>query len=308
MSDDHVKHGWNLTRCDFLKASGTVVCGLSLRSAGATESTARLRFGILTDPHYADTAPKGSRHYRESVAKMAECIALMNEQRVDFIVELGDFKDQNKPVSEASSLENLKAIESVFGRFKGPRYHVLGNHDADSISKEQFLANTENTGIEPGSKYYSFDSKGLHFIVLDPNYKADGSDYDHGNFHWKDTNIPDQEMAWLKNDLAETTAPTIAFIHQPLDPRDETLFIKNADQVRQALQESKKVLAVFQGHLHKGNYSHIEGIHYYTLKAMVEGTGAANNSYAIVEVDHGGNITVTGYSRAVCQTMNKAPA
>ena len=64
------------------------------------------------------------------------------------------------------------------------KYHVLGNHDADSISKEQFLANIKNTNISDGSKYYSFDLKGLHFIVLDANYCADGSDYDHGNFSW----------------------------------------------------------------------------------------------------------------------------
>ena len=29
----------------------------------------------------------------------------------------------------------------------GPRYHCVGNHDVDSITKQQFLENIENTGI-----------------------------------------------------------------------------------------------------------------------------------------------------------------
>lgn len=289
---------WKPTRSDFLKASGAVIGCLPIGAAVADRSSI-LRFGMVTDTHYADRIPKGLRHYRESSAKMAECVARMNEQQVDFLIELGDFKDQNQPTSEASTLENLKAIESVYGRFKGPRYHVLGNHDVDSISKQQFLEHIENTGIESDTNYYSFDAKGLHFIVLDPNYKADGSDYDHGNFDWQEAHIPDPQLEWLRNDLAKTSSPAIVFIHQPLDPRGEKVFVSNANQVRQVLQESKQVLAVFQGHLHGGYHTRIGGIHYYTLKAMVEGTGAENNSYAIVEVDNDHNITVTGYRRAV---------
>jgi hypothetical protein len=39
--------------------------------------------------------------------------------------------------------------------------------DADSISKEQFSDSVENTGINAGRTYYSFDFKGAHFVVLD---------------------------------------------------------------------------------------------------------------------------------------------
>lgn len=50
-------------------------------------------------------------------------------------------------------------------------------------------------------------------------------------------------------------------------------------------------------------YSHIKGIHYYTLKALVKGSGAENNSYAIVEVRRNRDVTVTGYRKAVGKTM-----
>jgi hypothetical protein len=54
---------------------------------------------------------------------------------VDFLVELGDFKDEDDPSVEVNTISYLQAMEAVFGQFRGPIYHVLGNHDMDSISK-----------------------------------------------------------------------------------------------------------------------------------------------------------------------------
>lgn len=299
---------WIITRREFLKSSGLVIAGLSIgipfASANRTYSKDKLSFGIVTDAHYADSEPYGTRSYRESLTKMNECVALMNDKKVDFLIELGDLKDQGNPINEDSTLKYLTAIENVYGKFNGPRYHVLGNHDVDSISKLQFLARVENTGITKGLTYYSFDAKGFHFVVLDANFKADGSDYDHGNFNWEDTNIPVWQLNWLKEDLLSTSKPVIVFIHQQLDVTGIT-GVRNAAKVREVLQESKKVLAVFQGHHHAGHYSQIEGIHYYTLKAMVEGNGEENNSYAIVDISMENRIAVSGYRRAESKNLEK---
>jgi hypothetical protein len=299
-------HDWMVTRRAFLKGSGLLIAGLStglpFARANSLDGKAKLSFGIVTDVHYADRDLIGSRNYRESLAKMTECVKLMNDKKVDFFVELGDLKDQGNPITEESTLKYLDTIEKVYGQFKGPRYHVLGNHDVDSISKEQFLAHVDNTGIAKGSTYYSFDLKGLHFVVLDANYNADGSDYDHGEFDWTDTNVPLKQLNWLKKDLASTTKPVITFVHQQLDVTGST-GVKNGPQVRQVLQDSKSALAVFQGHHHAGHYSYIEGVHYYTLKGMVEGSGGQNNSYAIVEVYDDNSIVVTGYRKALSKEM-----
>ncbi len=185
----------------------------------------------------------------------------------------------------------------MFQQFAGPRYHVLGNHDMDSLSKRQFLGNVENTGLDAGRSYYSFDIRGLHGIVLDANYRADGSDYDHGNFDWTDANIPAHELDWLRQDLAAAKGRAVVFIHQLLDG-EGPVYVKNAREVRQILRESDKVPAVFQGHHHEGAYSRIDGIHYYTLKAVVEGQGQENNSYAIVELQADRNLIVTGCRKA----------
>lgn len=298
---------WQVARRDFLKASGLVIASrfAGMRSAHAGESSHRikLRFGIVTDAHFADGAPRGSRHYQESVAKMAECVTLMNEEKVDFLVELGDFKDQGAPPREQETLQYLATIEEVFRQFAGPRYHVLGNHDVDSLSKAQFLANIENTGIQKDATYYTFDAKGVRLVVLDANYNADGTDYNHGQFDWTDTNVPPQELDWIRKNLASTPKPIIVFVHQQLDGTGSHS-IRNAQRVRHILQECRRVLAVFQGHNHAGHYSHIEGIHYYTLKAMVEGSGEENSAFAIVEVDDHGNMVVNGYRKAVQRRMD----
>jgi predicted phosphodiesterase len=299
-ANNSFRRGWVVTRRAFLKSSAASLAGLSLSCAqfGGSKATPRTtRFGIVTDCHYADADAAGTRFYRESPDKLRECAELMNAEGVDFLIELGDFKDQGKPPVERETLSYLKAVERVFTQFDGPRYHVLGNHDLDSISKAQFLSRVENTGIDAGRSYYSFDVNRLHCVVLDANYTTEGADYDHGNFDWTDANVPTAELTWLVQDLAAAENPVVVFTHQLLDGTG-SVYVKNADQVRHILEDSGKVLAVFQGHHHAGSYSKIEGIHYYTLKALVEGTGPENNSYAIAEALPDGSITVTGYRRA----------
>ncbi len=299
-----------ISRRVFLKASAACLTGLvasppscSPRVSSKPRSGSA-RFGIVTDTHYADTDTVGSRFYRHSLDKLTEYVELMNKQRVDFLVELGDFKDQDYPAVEQKTLSYLVAAEKIFQQFNGPTYHVLGNHDEDSISKTQFLTRVENTDIRSERSYYSFDLNGLHFVVLDANYRGDGVEYDRGNFDWTDTNIPPAELDWLKQDLNTTTLPVVVFVHQLLDGTGP-VYVKNAEAVRQILEQSGKVLRVFQGHHHPGSYSYIREIHYYTLKALVEGAGPENNSYAIVDIRGDHSITITGYRNANSRQLGR---
>jgi predicted phosphodiesterase len=261
-----------------------------------------IRFGILTDIHYAD-APDNhelNRYFRESLKKVAECTELMNEQKVDFLIELGDLKDQGDPPNETETLKYLESIENVLKKFKGPLYHVLGNHDFDSISKLQFLEVVSDYGFKNAVNYYSFTTGSFHFIVLDANYNELSLEYDHGNFDWTEAHIPDKQLRWLKSDLKFHKKPTIVFIHHQLDSplvADKRHCPDNADIVRKMLEDSGHVLAVFQGHYHKGGLNKINNIFYYTLKAVVEGSGPENNNYAIVEIDEELKIRIKGYRK-----------
>lgn len=297
-----------ISRRKFLVLTGSTTAGaLICPSIGAMQDhKPAIRFGMLSDVHYADRAPAENRFYRQSLAKVQECMEVMNREKVDFVIELGDFKDQDVLAQEARTLTYVSDIESVFQQFNGPTYHVLGNHDMDSISKEQFLTRVENTGIATSESYYSFNQNGFHFIVLDGNFTGEGIAYDHGNFTWDNAFIPSQELNWLKKDLESNQLPAIVFIHQMLDDsKSKAHSVQNAAEVRQVLEQSGKVLCVFQGHVHEERYRLVNNIHYYSIMAVADHEGPANNSYVIVEGYKDESLVVKGFRRASHQKFNK---
>jgi len=290
-------------RLPFIAAS-LLVAALAVPAAQAPPL---VRFGVVTDLHYADIDPNGARSYRESDAKLAECVQVMNANGVAFLVELGDFKDQDKTPDEARTLGYLQKIESVFAGFKGPRYHVIGNHDTDSLSKAQYLAAAPNTGIVPNATRYTFVSGGVRFVVLDAGHKSDGSDYDRGNYDWSDSNVDAPQLGWLAETLAASTEPAVVFVHQQLDG-EGVYCVRNAAQIREVLEKSGKVIAVLQGHRHEGGFSTINGIPYFTFKALVEGAGPRNSAYSIVDVMPDLEVRVFGYRQAESRTFRAAAA
>jgi 3',5'-cyclic AMP phosphodiesterase CpdA len=269
----------------------------------AAQAPPLVRFGVVTDLHYADIDPSGARTYRESDAKLAECVQVMNAKGVNFLVELGDFKDQDKTPDESRTLGYLQRIEAVFAGFKGPRYHVIGNHDTDSLSKAQFLAAAPNTGIVPNATRYTFVSGGVRFVVLDASHRSDGSDYDHGNFEWSDSNIDGPQLDWLTKALAASAEPAIVFVHQQLDGAG-AYYVKNAAEVRHVLEKSGTVIAVLQGHRHEGGFSTINGIPYFTFRGLIEGAGPWNSSYSIVDVMPDLSVRILGYRNAESRSFS----
>jgi predicted phosphodiesterase len=265
-----------------------------------------LRFGVITDLHYADRDPQSGRAYRESVSKLAEFVRVMNRERVDFVIELGDYKDQDPKPDPARTRLFLRTIESVFGRFIGPRFHVLGNHDEDSLSKAEFLAGAENAGIPAGRTYYAFEVKGVRFVVLDANFRSDGKAFERGDFAWEDCNLPAAELEWLKAELQAGAGPVVVFIHQQLDG-EGAYFVRNAASARKILEDSGRPTVVFQGHRHEGAYSVINGIPYLTFKAAGEGSGLANNKFALVEIAPGRKIKIRGFGREDSRGIHFSP-
>ena len=301
-----MNNGWTISRRRFLGFTGTFATGL-LFSPDLLAKSGEIpvvRFGMLSDVHYADREPAGARFYRQSLGKVQECIDRMNQEKLDFAIEMGDFKDQDAVPNEANTLKYLTTIESVLQKFNGPTYHVLGNHDMDGISKLQLLERIENTDIPATESYYSFNQKGIHFVVLDGNFTSEGKEYDHGNFSWDDALIPAIQVNWLKDDLESNKLPVIVFIHQMLDDsKNVKQAVQNAGEVRGILEQSGRVLCVFQGHVHEERYNLINGIHYYSVNAVVDGDGHENNAYMIVDIYKDGSLTIDGYRRATDREM-----
>lgn len=257
------------------------------------------RFGLFTDTHYADRMPVGSRFYRESIAKTRECISYFNKVDVDSVVELGDLIDAADSVKE--EIQFLQTIESELSQLRASRHYVLGNHCVWTLTKEQFLENS--TAKET---YYSFDHGDYHFIVLDACFRQDGVPYGNKNFEWTDTEIPADERDWLKADLAATSKRTIVFVHQRLDVQG-SYGVKSAEAVRQILEASGKVAAVLQGHNHLNDHNDINGIHYCTLAAVIEGSGPANSAYSVLEGYPDGSLALRGFRTQSDYNWNAKP-
>jgi len=294
-----------MKRRKFLR-DGTLVLGtlpfIGGVSEGATVSVndsakdekPTLRIGLVTDLHYADKDPGGTRYYRESIAKFEECIQKFNEENLDLAIELGDFVDAAEEVE--TEIAYLKTLDAIYSKFSGDRHYVLGNHCVWTLTKEQFRDNSGAKGT-----HYSFDKNGIHIVILDACYRADGTAYGHKNYEWTDTEIPPEEREWLAEDLSKTDLPTLAFTHQRIDVSNH-YGIKSGPEVRKILEDSGKVLAVFQGHNHVNEHQEIGGVHYITLAALIEGSGEENNAYSILNV-YPDRLEVTGFRNQVSYSL-----
>ena len=284
----------NLTRRTFLQDGSLLLLGAGAMASQpslllADDAQRRVRIGMMTDLHYADKPPAGTRHYRETLRKLADAGEQFEKDKPDFVVELGDLIDAADSV--AAEKKYLATIHKEFSALPGDKYCVLGNHCVTTLTKAEFLE-----GVGQKHPHYSFDRGGFHFVVLDACFRSDGRPYGRDNFKWNDANIPDEQVELLQADLQAAPGKTIVFAHQRLDVKND-YGVKNAEQVRKVLEESGKVLAVFQGHSHKNDLKDINGIHYCTLVAMIEGAGAENNGYSLLDVFDGGTLRLTGFKK-----------
>jgi alkaline phosphatase len=149
-----------------LLASAATVDASSL-FADDQAASSTVRVGLVTDLHYADRPPAGSRQYRETPAKLVEAAEQFGKVKPAFVVELGDFIDAADSVN--AELGYLKRINRDFSAINKNRYYVLGNHCVYTLTKQEFL-----DGVEQKKSYFSFDSGEFHFIVLDSCFRSDG--------------------------------------------------------------------------------------------------------------------------------------
>lgn len=220
----------------------------------------RIRFGLITDIHQ-DLMYKASDRLQ---AFIDECI----KEKVDFIIQLGDF---------CFPLPENKPFLDIWKQFKGPNYHVLGNHDMDKCDKQMMMS---FLGMK--SNYYSFDCGDYHFVVLDANYfHVDGQyvDYAFSNYSKEGhtvCHVTDEQLEWLRKDLSQTDKPTILFSHQSLEETyvGSNVGIYNSDKLREILREAnqiagfRKVIACMNGHNHLDGAKVIDDIYFLHMNSI----------------------------------------
>lgn len=245
----------------------------------------KVKFGVFTDLH-VDIM-------HDTQERLQVFLDTCRQEDVDFIIQLGDFcypddnrkvvcKPEHMPVNIANAIQvktyaDKPAILRMFNSFEKPSYHVLGNHDCDMCSKQETLQFLE---AKNGS-YYSFDHGGFHFVVLDTNYLKTSSGefiaYENANYFAagfrKDMvreNVSPDQIAWLKEDLANTKNPTIVFSHASFSLVGAPSFaVKNHKELREIFQNAPAgVVACFNGHHHVDLCAKEEGIWYVQINSM----------------------------------------
>ncbi len=152
-----------------------IVLILSGCNQPAEETADGFTFAFLTDIHLQPEL--------NAVEGFKMAIDTLNQINPDFILTGGDMVMDalNQTYGRADSLYNL--YKETASGFNMPVYNTVGNH-------EVFGWHSDEEGIEGhpefgkkmfekklGDRYYSFDHKGWHFIVMDAIYRGEEGRY-----------------------------------------------------------------------------------------------------------------------------------
>ena len=221
---------------------------LSFTPSISLEGGKPLNFGIVSDVH-KDLMPDANE-------RLETFIQEAQERNVDFIIQMGDF---------CFGEEKNKGFMKIWEAFKGPKYHILGNHDMDRDSKAEIM-----DFWEMPKNYYSYDFGGYHFVVLDANFLyQDGkyTDYKHANFYVDESLrafVNDKQVAWFKADLETTKLPTIVFSHQSVWHT-----VGNRLAIQKIMESHKeKIICSLNGHSHSDYHHTQNGVEYLGINSM----------------------------------------
>jgi 3',5'-cyclic AMP phosphodiesterase CpdA len=267
-----------MTRRSFLGAAGTALAGAPFLGRGAAAEG--FEVGLVADAQYADVASKGTRFYRQSLARLAEAVEHFNGRALACCVHLGDLIDREW----RSFDEILRPLERSRHRW----HQLLGNHDFDVIDE---LKPQVPARLGLGRRYGSFEHGGFRLVRLDTN---DVSTYAHvaGSEPRRaaeaelarlqaakvrqakpwNGGLSAAQLAWFETECATARVAgrkVIVLAHHPVWPdNDHNLW--NAAEVLAAIDRQPNVVAWLNGHNHAGAFGERHGVPYVTLKGMVE--------------------------------------
>ncbi len=283
-----------MSRRDFTQilASGPLLAAHST-GASAQDPNPPFAFGVVADVQYANVDPVGSRYYRESRDKLADCIQQFNQMELAFVVDLGDLIDRD--------FDSFGDVLPIYNHLKWPHHHVLGNHD---FSVEAARIDEVPGRIGLPHRYYAFHHQSWRFLVLDgndvslfgrpqstPEYREAERMYESlrtRKVPWAQTwngAIGRKQIEWLQLQLDEASQQqerVVIFCHYPVYP-DNAHNLWNSAELLDVFDHYPCIVAYLNGHNHAGNYAQRAGIHYLTIPGMVETPNTT--AFAVVRVD-----------------------
>ncbi len=225
-------------------------------------------FAYISDPHI--TQIKGASFVENFDKGLQKAVTEANFMfpQPDFVVFGGD-------LAQLGKREELDHGMEILSKLSVPVHYVIGEHD--------YYLDLGKYWEEKISKlYYSFDHKGIHFVVLNSiltdddwtNKRWASAEERMGNMARLDNPngspfmVKEAQRAWLKADLEklDKKTPVVVMSHSPLYKiyKGWNFWTDDAEEVQALLQPFDQV-TVLHGHVHQVLYNQIGTISFHAM-------------------------------------------
>jgi Icc protein len=264
-----------MNRRRFLRTGGALLAASSLpfslvKLAFGKAASEDFTFAYVSDSHL--THIKGKEFVRNWDRGLIRAVAETNllDPRPDFIFYGGDIAQLGKPEEIDHGLE-------ILGGLRGDVHYIMGEHD-------YYLDLGEHWRKRLGPDHYSFDHKGVHFVVLNSILTYDDWTYNKwdtparrmkemarlDNPQGSPFMVGDKQREWLRQDLSKVSkdTPIVVMSHSPLQKiyRGWNFWTEDAEQVQDLLKPFDKVTVLY-GHVHQIQYNQIGNISFNSAMA-----------------------------------------
>ncbi len=262
-----------LSRRNFLKQASVIGLGgllpMSLVKLTFANPSQDFTFAYLSDSHIQQI--KGAKFVRNWDQGLKRAVAETNllSPKPDFVLYGGDIAQLGSKAEIDHGLELLSPLNYKI-------HYALGEHD-------YYLDLGEYWESQLGPQYYSFDHKGVHFVVLNSILTYD--DWTHkwptpmermvtmaglDNPRSSPFMVGEAQREWLRKDLEKiaTDTPLVVLSHSPLQKifKGWNFWTEDAEQVQALLAPFDKVSVIY-GHVHQIQYNQIGKISFNSAMA-----------------------------------------
>jgi len=243
-----------IDRRDFLKLAGlggaVFASGLAGCAHMAGSGAGEFYFVQLSDTHWGF---KGDALNPDAHGTLPKAVAAVNALPIkpDFIVFTGDLTHTTDDPKERR--RRLAEFRDIVAKLENRNLRFMpGEHDA-SLDRGQAWMEFF------GPTHYSFDHKGVHFVVLD-------------NVSDPAARIGEAQLAWMKGDLDKQSkdAPIVVLTHRPLfDLMPQWDWAtRDGKQAIDLLMPYRNV-TVFYGHIHQEHHHTTGHIAHHSAKSLI---------------------------------------
>jgi len=261
-------------RRDFIKGAGALAAvsalPLSTVELAFADSTKNFTFAYISDAHIQHI--KGGEFVRNWDRGLIRAVAETNllQPKPDFVMFGGD-------LAQLGTKAELDHGKAMLDRLQYKTYMVMGEHDyyldLGAYWSELF-----------GPHYYSFDHKGVHFVVLNSIITYDDWTYERwptpeqrmlemaglDNPNGSPFMVGEKQRQWLAKDLAAVakTTPVVLFSHSPIQKiyKGWNFWTEDAEEIQALLQPFADATVVY-GHVHQIQYNQIGNISFHAVMA-----------------------------------------